>query len=106
MLALDLFYTYKVYGDNSPVRVLNVIFYNDTTSINYNYHGMLLGISLVYSLLLFFRKQISKYIFFLLMLVFTLGIVLTTSRGAIFAIIIVFVIMKITQKEIKFGLKK
>ena len=104
--ALDLFYTYKVYGDNSPVRVLNVIFYNDTTSINYNYHGMLLGISLVYSLLLFFRKQISKYIFFLLMLVFTLGIVLTTSRGAIFAIIIVFIIMKITQKEIKFGLKK
>ena len=104
--SIDLIYTYIVYGDNSPVRVINVICYNDTTTINYNYHGMLIGIALVYSLLLFFRKIISKYVFFFLMLIYTIGIVLTTSRGAISAIIIVFIVMKLTQKEIKFGLKK
>ena len=103
--TIDLIYTYIVFGDNSPVRVLNVILYNDPTQINYNYHAMLIGIAIIYTLLLYHRKTISKIISFILLFTFTLGVILTTSRGAITSIILVYIIMVIVQKEIKINLR-
>ncbi len=57
--TIDLIYTYIVFGDNSPARVLNILLYNDPTQINYNYHAMLIGIAIIYTLLLYHRKSLS-----------------------------------------------
>ncbi len=104
--TIDMLYTYIVYSSNHPVRVLNVFLYHDTTTINYNYHGMLIGITFIYTILLFYKKKINKILSMILLLLFALGVVLTTSRGAIVGIIIVFAIMIVTQKDITINIKK
>ncbi len=104
--SIDLLYTYIVLGNNNPVRVINVFLYNDNTQTNYNYHGMLIGIALIYTLLLYYKKIFPKIISLTLIFLFVLGVVLTTSRGAILAVIIVFIVMVLTQKEIKISFKK
>ena len=59
----------------------------------------------IYIYLFYIRKEFNKLSSWLLMFILGMGVLVSTSRSTIISIVIVFIIIMITQKEITFNIR-
>ena len=104
--TIDLIYSYTVMDSFKSARVLDIIFFKNYTLINHNRFGLVCGISLILTYLYFIKKKLTKLVALPLIVIYSLGLILSTSRGALLGVIVTFIFIAIIQKEVKFNLKK
>ena len=104
----DLIYSYFIEGSLLIKRIVEVIISGGTAweTMNHNFFGELCGIGFITTFLLLITKTANKIISFILLAVFSLGIMISTSRGTILSVIITVVLILITQKALDLNFKK
>ncbi len=94
------------YGSLRTRSLLNILLFGNYTDWNHNALGVICAFALLIVFISFVKKQITKKVAFILTLVLTLGLLLSTSRSALLAVILVSLIMFLVQKEIKLNPNK
>lgn len=84
----DLIYTYFVQGRLRIIRILDFISKSDFVTMNHNFFGMLSGLGLVVTYSLLVSREYNKILSVLLLGVFSLGLLISTSRGVFLAVIV------------------
>ncbi len=104
----DLVYAYAIEGSLLIKRIIDVIISGGTywESMNHNFFGGLCGYALITVFLLFITKKIDKVIFFVLSIIFILGIIISTSRMTFLSLTITIVLILITQQGLNINVKK
>ena len=104
--TVDLLYSTIVYGSLNVRSILNSLLLHNYKTINHSDVALICSYALVLTFLFFIRKQTPKTIAVPLMLVFSIAILFSTSRSTLVAIIPVFIIVFLVQREIQFNLNK
>src|SRR3989339_884152 len=103
---VDLLYTFVIYADFNIRSLLKSTFLNDNSVVNHSDVALLCGYALIMTFIFFIRKQIPRTISIILMFVLSMGIILSTSRSILIALIPVLIIILLVQREIQFNLNK
>ena len=105
----DLIYSYFVTGSLMIRRIVDVVFSDFVPSrdiMNHNFFGGLCGFALIIAFLLLITKNVNKIVALILLAVFTLGIIISTSRGTFLSVAFTLVMILLTQHELKINFKK
>jgi len=106
LTTFDIIYSTMVYGQLQIRSFIKVLLLGDTTGGNHNAFGLICALALVLVYIFFIRKQIPKKISFILMFILSFGVLISTSRSSLIALLIVLIISFLVQKEITFNLNK
>ncbi len=102
----DLIFSYFVKGGLLIKRVIDIIVGTLHQIMNHNFFGAICGHALLISFLLLITKKTNKLIAFILIAIFTLGIVISTSRMTFLAVIATIGVILLTQKTLQLNIKK
>lgn len=105
--SIDLIYTFLTSEANSidTIKLLDSLL-GKQTFINHNYPGFLAGMGLLLIYLSWYYTEYNKNILFILVLVLSLGVLISTSRSTLLAIITVFTLMTFLVPKLRHNLKK
>ena len=103
--TIDILYSFGWMGSIHITRLIDYFFTKVPQSINFNYPGLLCGLGFIYSYLFYIRKEFNKIISLSLMILLSMGIVLSTSRSTLLSTIVLIVLIAILQKEIQLNPK-
>jgi hypothetical protein len=106
LCTIDLIFSAITYGSLRTRSLIKVLILGDHTDWNHNALGLVCALALIMVLIFFVKKRIAKKSSFILMLILTLGLFLSTSRSALMAVIFVSLIFVLVQKEVKIDLNK
>ncbi|MCP4971918.1 MAG: hypothetical protein GY932_15165, partial [Arcobacter sp.] len=103
----DLVLTYFTSGHLFVTRFLDVLIKSEySTEMNHNFFGMLIGIAFITVYMISFTQKTKKIFFYSLFAVFALGIIVSTSRGTMLAVLVSVTIGTIIFPEKRFDPKK
>ena len=101
----DLVYSYFSKGKLRIVRIIDLLTgFNHT--FNHNFFGSVCAHALIIAVLLIIYKRIPKKIFYALLIIYSLGILVSTSRMTILTVTVTLLLILITQNEFKINFKK
>ncbi len=103
---IDLIYTFIFYGNLDIRSLFKTILLHDHSIVNQNDVGLLCGYALIMTFIFNIRQQLNRAISIPLMLLLGLGILLSTSRSTLIAVVPVLIIISLVQREIQFNIKK
>lgn len=89
--VFDLLFSQKI-GSLRVTRIIDTML-NNNIDYNHNYFGLISGLSLVTTSLMIINKEGNKIILLFLSIIYTLGIILSTSRSSILATISVSIVI-------------
>lgn len=107
--VVDLIYSYLVRGDLMIRRLTDVILSDFVPSrdiLNHNFFGELAGVALIVTFLLIITKNLSKSFGYLLFAIFSLGILISTSRSTTLSVFVTFAVILFTQKVLEINFRK
>jgi len=105
--SMDLIYTYIIGGGLNIVRVVDVLMRKQLLfPINHNFSGMLSSLGLLFIYLLYARKELPKLLLVILGTLFFAALILSTSRSALLAFILVFILMNFIEVDLKENIRK
>ncbi len=104
--TIDILYSSMTYGTLNTKSLIKVILFKDLQGGNHNGIGFLCAIAIILVYIYFIRKQLSKKNSFILMFILGLGLLISTSRSSLIALLIVLLISFLVQKEITFNPNK
>jgi len=107
----DLFYTYFFIGDLPIVRIYEVLLYGEGNvavmmdenilDSNHNFFGQICGMCLVYFFCDYLNNQRNGFLKLLLLPVMLLGVLMSTSRSALVAVLIVMFLIGLSSFNLK-----
>ncbi|MCP5064116.1 MAG: hypothetical protein GY936_16875 [Ignavibacteriae bacterium] len=103
--SIDLLYTYFTGRGLNVVRVVDVILGRHIV-FNHNFPGMLSSLGLLFVYLLYARKEASRILLLILGSLFFVALILSTSRSALLAFILVFILMNFIEVDLKENIRK
>ena len=102
----DIIYSFAWMGSIHVTRLVDYLILPEPGVINFDYPGLLCGLGFIYTYLFFIRKKMNKFVAFPLMILQGLGVLVSTSRSTLLAMIVIIILIVFFQKEIKFNPKK
>ncbi|MFW9928916.1 MAG: O-antigen ligase family protein [Candidatus Thorarchaeota archaeon] len=80
--------------------------FTEHSAYNQNPMGLICSYALILTFAFLIKKQISKVVSIGLILLFSLGLLISTSRSSLIAVILVISIILVVQKEVQFNINK
>jgi O-antigen ligase len=103
----DLIYSYFVLGSLRVRRIIEHFLLGETlTTMNHGFFGELVGYALIITLLSLMTKNLKKSVGYTLIIVFSLGVLISTSRSTALSVILTIAIILLTQKALEINFKK
>ena len=106
LTAIDLIWSTIKFSSLNIQSLVKFYLLHDHEGNNHNPLAMVCALGLIMIYYAFIKKQVSILISGSIILLLSLGIMLSTSRSTILAIILVLIILFLVQKEIQFNIKK
>lgn len=104
--SYDTIYSHLILGTFDIIRQFDVILGREVLEFNHNYYGLLTAFGLIFSLFLFIKKKINRFIGIILITINSAGVFISTSRSSLLAVIGTFVVMFIFQPDMKYNPRK
>ena len=101
----DIIYSYLVKGSLYFVKIIDLLIGGNLV-YNHDFFGSMCAQGLVVVIVLYMTRQITKKNYYKLMVTFSLGILISTSRGAILGLVVAFIFIFFIQDEFKINFKK
>ena len=101
----DLIFSHIVFGQLYIVPIINYI-RGDYSLLNYNFYASGCGVALIITTILFVNKELKKITSFILLIIFALGILISTSRMTLLAVAVTLVLIPLTRKELNINFRK
>lgn len=98
--SFDVFFTFTFFRDLNIVRILDILSGNKVI-LNHNYPGFLAGVSLIYIYLLWVRNKFNRNILVLIAIILSAGVLLSTSRSTLLALLLVFILLHFVEKDLR-----
>lgn len=104
----DLLYSYVVVGTLLIKKVIDAVITGGASweTWNHNFFGGLCGSALIVTFLLLITKNVNKIIAYIFITIFSLGIVISTSRGTFISVALTLIVILFTQHHIKINFRK
>lgn len=104
----DLLYSYVVVGTLLIKKVIDVVITAGASweTWNHNFFGGLCGFALIITYLLLITKSVNKIIAYIFLIIFSLGIIISTSRGTFISVTLTLIVILLTQHDLKINFKK
>lgn len=103
----DLIYSYFVLGFLRVRRIIEHVILGQTlTTMDHNTFGKLIGYAFITAFLLIITKNLKKSFGYILIIIFGLGILISTSRGTILSVLLTIIVILLTQKALEINLRK
>lgn len=103
--SIDLMFTFFTTGTLNIIKVPDLIL-GKQTILNHNYPGFLASMGLVYIYLSWYQTKTNKILLASMGLFLSMGVVISTSRSALIAIIATILIMSFIEEDLKHNIKK
>lgn len=104
--SVDLIFTFSTTGSLQIIKLLDTLLGREPVLLNHNYPGLLASLGLFSIYFLWYRTRMNKILLIILTSLFSLAVLISTSRSAILAFIIVFIMASFFESDLKHNLKK
>ena len=101
----DLIFSHIVFGELYIVPLIDYI-RGDYELRNYNFYASWCGVALILTIILFLSKNIGKLTSLILLIIFALGILISTSRMTFLTTAFTLILILFTQREYNINFKK
>lgn len=102
----DLIFSYLTKGSLIIKRIVDVYITGEHLTFNHNFFGAICGHALITIFLLHLTKGINKIIAYSLIIIFVLGIMVSTSRMTFLSVFLTIIILLLTNKSLQLNIKK
>jgi len=88
------------------VRLVDAILGRHMRSMNHNFPGMLSTMGIFFVFLMYARKEASRILLLFIGLFLFAGLILSTSRSGLFALIVIIILMNFMEEDLQRNLKR
>jgi len=102
----DLVFSYFTTGSLIIYKIVDIFIIGEHLPFNHNFFGAICGYALITIFLLHLTKGINRFFSYPLIVIFVLGIMVSTSRMTFLSVFLTLIILLLTNKSLQLNIKK